>query len=512
VTDIAGELARVREAFERPTLRLLSRKWSPLVLAIFRSSFGRDQRSVGAERLHAQMDAFLDELRSLGTEVPGQSGRSLCLQWMSDQWLFRSIAGDGEEEYSLTSHALEALDLVQSLTRDRALISESRINMILETVHRWAMEASPDREARIERLSTQIGQMESERDRLLRGGEITPASDDRMLDGYANLIDLIGQLPGDFKRVEESVLGMHQQIISDFRREDRPIGEVLDEYLRKTDELTTLTPEGRAFEGAFALLRNDALLLDLKTDLRAILDHPFAQALTPAEEREFRGTVSVIRRGIDDVLAQRSRLTATLRDHIVSHDVIRDRELDALLRRISQQLEAWMRAAGPRSTVPVPMIPEQLDIAHLRERFHNPGSTAPPPPLEDVSDLAPEPPSIADIRTQGGPSFRDLGEALLMAAESDSIGELFSVLPVSLRRPVEMLGLLHLATTAGITGGAPPARQDEPRLGSGQERERAEPFDAIRPDGSTRQFLVPRVPLSPADIPFLRALREGQPD
>jgi hypothetical protein len=172
VTDIAGELARVREAFERPTLRLLSRKWSPLVLAIFRSSFGRDQRSVGAERLHAQVDACLDELRSLGTEVPGQSGRSLCLQWMNDQWLFRSIAGDGEEEYSLTSHALEALDLVQSLTRDRALISESRINMILETVHRWAMEASPDREARIERLSTQIDQMESERDRLLRGGEM----------------------------------------------------------------------------------------------------------------------------------------------------------------------------------------------------------------------------------------------------------------------------------------------------------------------------------------------------
>ncbi len=61
---------------------------------------------------------------------------------------------------------------------------------------------------------------------------------------------------------------MHRQIISDFRGEERPISQVLDEYLAKTDELTTLTPEGRAFEGAFTLLRGEALLLDLKSVCR----------------------------------------------------------------------------------------------------------------------------------------------------------------------------------------------------------------------------------------------------
>jgi hypothetical protein len=35
-----------------------------------------------------------------------------------------------------------------------------------------------------------------------------------MLYGYANLIDLIGQLPSDFKRVEESVLEMDRQILA----------------------------------------------------------------------------------------------------------------------------------------------------------------------------------------------------------------------------------------------------------------------------------------------------------
>lgn len=277
---VVGELARVMEALDKPTLRLLDRKWAALVLAVFRVAFTRDQRSVPAERLHAQVESYLEELRTVGEETPSMSGRALCVQWMSHQWLFRNVGENGQEEYSLTSHALEALDLVQSLSKERALISESRINTIIETARRWATEANPDREARIERLNAQIRQLEAERDRLANGGELAAASDDRMLDGYADLIDLIGQLPSDFKRVEESILDMHRKIIHDFRGEERPIGEVIDDYLRRTDDLTTLTPEGRAFDGAFVLLRDDALLLDLRNDLQTVLDHPFSRALT----------------------------------------------------------------------------------------------------------------------------------------------------------------------------------------------------------------------------------------
>jgi len=190
----------VREAFEKPTLRLLDRTWAPLVLAAFRLSFSRDQRAIPAERMHAQVEAYLEELRSLGEKVPAASGRALCLEWMRGQWLFRNIADNGQEEYSLTSHALEALDLVQSLAHERALISESRINTILDATRRWAMEANPDRQARIDRIEVQIRQLTSERDRLLNGGELATATDDRMVDGYANLVDLIRQLPSDFKR------------------------------------------------------------------------------------------------------------------------------------------------------------------------------------------------------------------------------------------------------------------------------------------------------------------------
>ncbi|TFB81908.1 DUF3375 domain-containing protein [Cryobacterium levicorallinum] len=494
LSDIAGELARVREAFDKPTLRLLDRKWAPFVLAVFKSSFSREHRSVSCEALHTQVDAYLADLRSIGLDAPEKTGRALCVQWMNDLWLYREISDAGEEHYSLTSHALEALLLVDGLARDRALISESRLTTIVDTVRHRATEANPDREARVRRLDQQIHELSSERDRLSDGGDIEPASNEQMHEGYANLINLIQQLPSDFKRVEESVAAMHRQIVNDFRGEERPISEVLDDYLAKTDALMSSTAEGRAFEGAFTLLRNDALLQGLKADLETILLHPFALELSRTERRSFMSTVTLIRKGIDDVLTQRKGLTTTLREHIVNHDVVKDRELERVLRDVNRELATWMQTAGPRSTVTAELMPGTLDVEHLPERFYDPVAHRAPPALADVSGAAPAAPSLDALRQQGGPLLQELRDALVVAfgtGEAASIGSAFNGLDASLRRPVEILGLLQLAAqlspgTAGL-----------------------ESFETVRPDGSVRFFEVPRLILTDDDTAALAAQNLG---
>jgi hypothetical protein len=496
VSEIAGELARVREAFDKPTLRLLDRKWAPFILAVFTSAFSRDRRSVQADLLHTQVDAYLADLRSVGSEVPGKNGRALCMQWMNDLWLYRETGEGGEEQYSLTSHALEALLLVDSLSLDRALISESRLTTIVDSVRHRATQANPDREQRIRRLEQEIAERTAERDRLQDGGEIATATDEQMHEGYANLVDLIMQLPSDFKRVEESVAAMHRQIVSDFRGEERPIGEVLDEYLAKTDALMSATAEGRAFEGAFALLRDDALLLDVKNDLESILDHPFAARLTRTERRAFLGTVGLIRKGIDDVLTQRNGLSTTLREHIVNHDVVTDRELERLLRETNKELATWMETAGPRSAVTAELMPGTLDIEHLRERFYDPVAHRPPPALEDVSEDAPEPPSLDEMRRQGGPMLERMRDALVAAfgaGEAASVGTAFNGLDPALRRPVEILGMLQIATQVDALG----------------RSQLVEGFETVRPDGTRRTFSVPRITLTDDETAALTALNYG---
>lgn len=482
VNDIIGELARVRTAFDTPTLSLLHQRRAPVIVAVFRSAFSRDRPTVQTARLHEQVDTYLQQLRQEGqADLPTGTGRDLCLRWMRDQWLVRSTADDGTEVYSLTSHAQDALSLVANLTRERASLSEHRIATIVAHVRRFNTDANPDRAERVRILDEEIARLTSERSRLLDGEPMEETSPDFMLEGFSELLQLIAALPGDFARVEEAFFRLRGHILASFQAEDRHAGDVIDEYLRRADDLMTATAEGRAFEGAFALLRDDALLLQLKEDLTALLTHPLADdILNDSDRRELRGTVALINRGIESVLAQRNRVTATLRDYIVTHDVVRDRELDATLRRIDAALGGWLQRAGPRSSVPLELLPRAVDVTHLRERFFSPDEDTAPPPLTDVSGQRPGDVTLAELLAQGGPQLGALRRAVATLDDPDAVrtlGELFATLDPALRRPVEIFGLLQIAHNT--TTLAP-----EPGV---------EPYPAVRPDSSTRRLTAPKI-------------------
>ncbi|MGU3408806.1 DUF3375 family protein [Microbacterium sp. M1A1_1b] len=497
MTDVDLEYARVRAVLDRPTLRLMSRPTSAVVLAVFRTVFDRDVQYVPAERMHLQVEEHVTRLQATGARVPAgdtqpdepsgtrANGRALCREWVTAQWLVRSNSPDGDEQYSLTSHALEALSLVDALSSDRALISESRLAMIVDAVHRWAARAEPDPDVQIRRLDAQIAELQAERDRLASGDEPAAVDDERMRDGYTNITDLIRQLPSDFKRVEEAVATMHRQIVEDFRNEVRPIGDILDDYLARTDTLMQATPEGRAFEGAFELLRDDALLLRLREDITTILAHPFAESLSGTERRAFRNTVAILRQGIEDVLAQRRLLTGTLRDQIVAHDVVRDRELDAVLRSVNRRLATLMDAGGARDRVPLELLPPVAEVGTLRERLFDPDAEAVPPPIEEPDDDVFDDLDVESLRRHGGPLLAEL-RAVLASGTAGTSAAAFHALPADQRRPVELFGLAHLLT------GRPDFETADTTV----------PHVTVRPDGTTVTFTMPTADLlgvRPAD-------------
>ncbi|GCD88755.1 DUF3375 domain-containing protein [Nocardioides sp. LS1] len=490
MSEVAGELARVRGAFSQPTLTLLHQRQAPVVIAIFRAAFGRNNKPIPTARLHAQVEEHLAQVRRTGeSDVPVGSGHEVCRRWMRGQWLVRSLDERDNEVYSLTSHAQQALELVKSLARDRATLSEHRIATILGSVRRFNSEANPDRTARVTILNEEIARLQAERDRLVDGAEMVGATEDFMAEGFTELLSLISALPSDFARVEERFAAIRGEVLAAFRAEDRPAGEVIDDYLARADSLMTSTHEGRAFEGAFALLRDDALVAQLREDLTALLDHPLSDGiLSDADRAELRGTVHLVRDGLDRVLTQRSRVTATLKDYIVSHDAVRDRQLEQTLRQLESELMGWLATTGPRATHDVPLLPRRATVEHLRERFYDPADDVLPDPIEESDPSQAPPVSLADLMAQGGPQLAELRQRLDATLSSllpaGSLGELFSGLEPSLRRPVEIFGLLHLA--AGRDWGS---------------EEDLEAYDAVRPDGSRRAFAVPRTRLPDPDRP-----------
>ena len=114
MSEIAGELARVKGAFGQPTLMLLHQRQAPVVITIFRAAFGRNNQPIPTARLHTQVEEHLAAIRLAGeTDVPAGSGREICQRWMRGQWLVRSLDERGQEVYALTSHAQQALELVK---------------------------------------------------------------------------------------------------------------------------------------------------------------------------------------------------------------------------------------------------------------------------------------------------------------------------------------------------------------------------------------------------------------
>jgi hypothetical protein len=374
------------------------------------------------------------------------------------------------------------------------MFSQSRIKTILEAARRCANDANPDREKRIRRLDEQIQRLSAERDRIAGGGEIEVASDDRILEEYLNLRDLITQLPADFLRVSEAVKAIQRVIAGEFRAEGRRAGQVLDLYLERSADLMTESAEGRAFIGAVELLRDDRLLKELRDDLNSILEHPFAVAVLPGEARDFRNTVVAIRHGMGVVQEQRRRLSATLRAHIARHDALRERELDEALRRCRSELASWMETSGPRSRVDMTLDLPSLEVGHLRQRFYNPDEHVPPPPLADTEAEAATATSLEELRWQGGPSlgsFRSLVAAALQKHEFVSAGQVFASADDGLRRPVEVFGILHIAAQTGA----------EEHSGPNQ----ADLFESMRPDRTKRSFTASRIVFTQEQLSALEA-------
>jgi len=487
VQDIRADVARVESALDTPTLRLLDRKSAAIALPIFAQLFPDNADPIPVERFYTRVDPLLDELRASGYQVPKAAAKELAAQWVRERWLYRD-PGRGEETFRLTGDAEQALDYVTRATRTSLNVSASRIETMRRVVAEAALAAHPDREERMRRLDEEIARLTAEYERLQGGGELQPASDDDLAEQFSNVLRELDGLPADFRRVEEAVRSMHKDVAKRFREEDRPVGEVIDEYLDQSDSLLTSTPEGRAFSGAVELLRKPDWLGRLRADLGTILDHPLADALMPEENRQLRNAVDVIRRGIDGVLDQRRRATTTLREHIENYDHVRNRELDEVLRGIDVELRVWMQHARPRAHVDVDLIPAPLGIEALKLTTFDPDSERPPEPLEDVSDQIPDPPDPHEIRSQGGPTFTDLRHLIAEAVASgglQSAAELFNGFPDDLKRPVEVFGLLHLLAGAGAD----------------MDLQDRDPVVTLRPDGTVRTLAMPLTAMAQAPEP-----------
>ncbi|QHC55221.1 uncharacterized protein DUF3375 [Rathayibacter tanaceti] len=475
MSNSRAEAAYLRSlgAFRTPTLDLLHGRYAPFVVAALSLVFTVDRQVVAVADAHAEVGELLEELRSAGYDegeraLPTGTARDVCRYWVRVGWLVPQIEGEAEV-YRLSAHAVSALEITGRTGGGRTRVSNSRVRTLLEAVERLAADVEPDPEARLARLREERARLDGEIAALEEGAGIEPTDDEQLLEEAENVVHLARELPADFARVAESIKAMQRDVVADLRRDVRPTGEVLREYLERGQHVMQATSEGRAFAGALRLLGDPERIDALTDQLHTVLVQPFSRLMDPAQRAELSAIGRRVELGVQEVLTAQRRASHVITGQVRTHDPARDRQVDELLREVMAGLQEWTARASPDAPVaPLRHLPV-AGIGHLRQTLGDVRPAGGPAPLADdhgeaefVGD---------DSRAWGGPRYAELEAYVASLGGEFDLGEAFSGAPEQTRRPVDLLGLLEIAHRGGL------------REGEGYSI-----VSARRPDGTVRRF------------------------
>ncbi|MDR6141606.1 hypothetical protein QE375_001160 [Microbacterium foliorum] len=461
--------ARAITAFSTPTLDLLHGRFAPFVVASLTLLFNADRASVAVADAHAELAEVLDELRAAGYDeddrrLPSGSGRDVCRNWVRLGWLIQQI-DDDIEVYRLSAHAVAALEISGRTGGGRTRVSNSRVRTLLDAVEHLSVSAEVDPVRRLSRLQAERDVIDAEIARIQDSGRAEPADDEELLEEAENVLHLARELPADFTRVAESLRAMQRDVVAHLRRDERPTSEVLREYLQRAQDVMQSTPEGRAFAGALRLIGDPERIDALTEQLRGLLDQPFARMLDGTQRAELDAIARRMELGVEEVLAAQRRASHVITGQVKTHDPLRDRQIDDLLRDVIAGLHGW---SGPAAVVdPVRSMP-LADLGHLRQTTSDIRPPRAPAPLTDADDVDF---LDHDTRAWGGPRYAELEEYVAGLGAQFDLAEAFRAVPDAARRPVDLLGLLEIAHRNGLTDG-----------------DGISTVEALRPDGTTRRF------------------------
>lgn len=478
MTRTRAEAAYLRSAtaFKNPTLDLLHGRFAPFVVAVLSVVFTPDRPAVAVADAHVEVAEAIDELRAAGVDsdddrrIPAGSAREICRGWVRVGWLGLQIEDD-VEVYRLSAHAVGALEIAGRAGGGRARVSRSRVRTLLDAVERLARDAESDPVRRREALLEERAALDAEI-AALEDGIVEPLDDDHLLEEAENVIHLARELPADFSRVAESITAMQRDVVAELRRDVRPTGDVLREYLERGRQVMQATPEGRAFQGALRLIGDPEHIDDLTEQLHAVLTQPFSRLMTPEQRSELDAIARRVEAGVQEVLTAQRRASHVITAQVRTHDPIRDRQVDDLLRGVMAGLHRWSQTRAPGRVDPVRTLP-LADIGHLRRSLSDVRPAGAPEPLASASDSGADDVEFAtvDTRAWGGPHYPELEAYVAGLGDSFDLAAAFAGADAQTRRPVDLVGLLEIVHRNGLV-----------------ETDEVSIVEAVRPDGTTRRF------------------------
>lgn len=325
-----GLQAKYRRLFQESTAwKLLRADNSPVILAFISDIFS-DESEVPFGRARIALNAELEQCRESGI-WPTETGAGAYLnQWIRAGWL-----REMDNQLTKTDASEIALRFCQGLDQRGTGTTASHLRIVQEAVRDFAVAISPNPDERISLLECRKAEIQREIDDL-NAGVVTQLSEVQQRERIREIYQLASVLTGDFRRVEDEIRELDQDIRVQMIESGAKRGDILLSVMEK-EELLANTDAGSAFEGFFQLLCDQNRSTEFRDQLRSILSGPVSEQLSHQQQQFLGQLMRELSRESDRVFKIRRRTEESLRAYIESGAAFENQAVDQLLSQLERQ-------------------------------------------------------------------------------------------------------------------------------------------------------------------------------
>ena len=330
ILSFHGFQAQYRRLFnENEAWKLLRADNSPYILAFLNELFS-EETEVFYNRAKITLESEIQKSRELGIWNTESSASTYLNQWISNGWL-----REMDDMLTKTDASEIALRFCKSLDERNNGTTASHLRIVQEAVRELAVAISTNQEEKVLLLEAKKAEIQQEID-ALHAGTLPELSHSEQKERIREIYQLASVLTGDFRRVEDEIRGLDQDLRVQIIEDDASRGDVLLSLMEKEALLAT-TDAGSAFEGFFQLLCDQNRAMEFREQLRGILSKPVAKQLSESQFQFLNQLMRELSRESDRVFRVRRRTEEGLRSYIESGAAAENRAVDRLLTRLEKQ-------------------------------------------------------------------------------------------------------------------------------------------------------------------------------
>lgn len=445
-------IATYRRLRNEPLWRLLAADNAPVVISLLQVHLYENTRSLPASILYERIAQDLEELRARGENLP-QTAQAYVSDWLADGYLVRRFPpGAAEEEYELSTAAVEAIRFLSGQERPHSAATESRLSLVIDALGRLAEDTDTDKFRRIDRLEAERARLEREIE-AIHAGQLRVLPHAVAVERAREIIALADGLAADFLRVRDRFEQLNRDLRERIMDEEGNRGEVLDALFAGID-LIAESDAGRTFSAFWRLLTDPEQSAVLDEAIESVLSREFVQELEAGERRFLvRLTGILLEQGgaVHEVLQTFAR---SLKHFVQSREYLEQRRLNRLLK--DAQREALALKDRVRATETLEEYVLTLTSSRVRSLsqwvLYDPSLRAAPGGMADGEPPSIDIEAIGELVARSEIDFRTLKanvRAVLEERAQASIADVLERFPAA-QGLGSIVGLLALGSRHGV--------------------------------------------------------------